>query len=61
LLLESHHLTEALEERGTQEVVDRNLVIEALKTELDTLEAEKTQLVGETAGLRAARADLEEF
>jgi hypothetical protein len=35
-------MVEALEERGTQEVVDRNLAIEALKKELNILEAEKT-------------------
>jgi len=35
-------MAEALEERSTQEVVDRNLVIEALKKEMDVLEVEKT-------------------
>ena len=37
------------------------MAIEALKKELDTLEAEKTWLAGETAGLRVAHADLEEL
>ena len=41
----------AIEERGTQEVVDRNLAIEALNKEVDTLETEKTRLVGEVGGL----------
>ena len=42
-----------------QEVVDRNQAIEALKKQVDTLEAEKTQLVGEVGGLRTAQPDLE--
>jgi hypothetical protein len=50
---------EALEERGTQEVVDRNLAIEALKKELGTLKAKKTRLVGVVGGLHAARTDLD--
>ena len=50
---------EAIEARGTQEVVNRNLAIEALKKELDTLEAEKTQLAGGVGGLSATRTDLE--
>jgi hypothetical protein len=33
---------EAIEERGTKEVVDRNLAIKALKKEVDILEIEKT-------------------
>ena len=52
---------EAIEERGTQEVVGHNLAIEALKKEVDTLKAEKTWLVGEVGGLRAAHAKLEEL
>ena len=50
---------EAIEARGTQEVVNRNLAIEALKKELDIVEAKKTQFVGEVGGLSAARTDLE--
>jgi hypothetical protein len=42
-------------------VVDRNLAIEALKKEVDTLEVEKTRLVGEVGGLRTAHAKLEEL
>ena len=42
-----------------QEVVDRNLAIEALNKEVNTLEAEKTRLVGEVGGLRTVRAELE--
>ena len=42
-------------------MVDCNLCIEALKKEVDTLEAEKTWLVGEVGGLRTAQADLEEL
>jgi len=43
-------VAEALEERSTQEVVDRNLAIEALKKEMDILEAEKTRLAVEVGG-----------
>ena len=42
-------------------MVDRNLAIEALKKEVETLEAKKTRLVGEVGGLRTARAKLEEL
>ena len=35
-------MAEVLEEHSTQEVVDRNLAIEALKKEMDILEVEKT-------------------
>jgi cell division protein FtsB len=42
-----------------QEVVDRNLAIEALKKEMETLEVEKSQLVGEVRALSIARTDLE--
>ena len=52
---------EAIEEHGTQEVVDRNLAIEALKKEVDTLEAEKTRLVEDVGGLCTAQTDLEEL
>ena len=44
-----------------REVVDRNLAIEALKKEVETLEAEKTRLVGEVGVLRIVHAELEEF
>jgi cell division protein FtsB len=47
-------MAEALEERGTQEVVDRNLAIEALKKEVETLEAEKSPLVAEVRALGVA-------
>ena len=52
---------EAIEEHGTQAVVDRNLAMEALKKEVDTLEDEKTQLAGEVGGLRTVQAELEEL
>ena len=39
-------MAEALEEHSTQEVVDCNLAIEALKKEMDILEVEKTRLAG---------------
>jgi polyhydroxyalkanoate synthesis regulator phasin len=52
-------MIEALEEHGTQEVVDDNLSIEALKKEVETLEDEKDRLVGEVGGLSVARTDLE--
>jgi hypothetical protein len=52
---------EAIEERGTKEVVDHNLAIEALKKEVETLEAKKTRLVGEVGGLRTTHAELEEL
>jgi len=42
-----------------EEVVARNLAIEALKKELETLGAKKDQLAGDVAGLRVARADFE--
>ena len=58
---QSHYVSEAIEERGTWEVVDRNLAIEALKNEVETLEAEKTWLVGEVCSLRTAHAELEEL
>ena len=37
------------------------MAIEALKNEVETLEAEKTQLVGEVGSLRIAHAELEEL
>ena len=37
-----------------EEVVDHNLAIEALKKEVEILEAEKARLVGDVAGLRVA-------
>ena len=54
-------MAEVLEEHSTQEVVDRNLAIEALKKEMDILEVEKTQLAGEVGGLRTAQAELGEL
>ena len=42
-------------------VVDQNLAIKALKNEVETLEAEKTWLVGEVGCLRTAHAKLEEL
>jgi hypothetical protein len=45
-----------LEERSTQEVVNHDAAIEALKKEVELIEAEKTRLVGEAAGLRVAHA-----
>ena len=42
-------------------MVNRNLAIEALKKEVETLDAKKTQLVGEIGGLRTIHAELEEF
>ena len=42
-------------------MVDRYLAIEALKKEVDTLEAEKIQLAGEVGGLRVVQAKLEEL
>ena len=38
-----------------------HLAIEALKKEVETLEAENTRLVGEVGGLRTVLAELEEF
>ena len=58
---QSHYLSEAIVERGTWEVVNCNLAIEALKNEVETLEAEKTWLVGAVCSLRTARAELEEL
>ena len=42
-------------------MVNHNLAIEALKNEVETLEAKKTRLVGEVGSLRTARAELEEL
>jgi prefoldin subunit 5 len=44
-----------------QAVVDRNrnLAIEALKKEVETLEAEKSQIVGEVRALGVAQTNLE--
>ena len=44
-----------------QEVVDHNLAIEALKKEVETLEAKKARLVGEVGGLCTTHAELEEL
>jgi hypothetical protein len=52
-------MAEALEEHGTREVVNRNLAIEALKKEVETLEAEKDHIEGEVGGLIVARTNLE--
>jgi Asp-tRNA(Asn)/Glu-tRNA(Gln) amidotransferase C subunit len=52
---------EAIEERGTQEVVDCNLAIEALKKEVETVEGKKTWLAGELGGLCTAQVELEEL
>lgn len=60
-ILQGHHLAEALEERGTQEVVDRNLVIEALKKELEVVEEEKKRLTAEVATLRSSRKEIEDL
>ena len=42
-------------------MVDRNLAIEALKKEVDTLEAKKTRLAREVCGLHTIQANLEEL
>lgn len=52
---------EALEERGTQAVVDRDLAIEALKKELEMVEAEKTRPAGEVAGLHASQVNFDDL
>jgi hypothetical protein len=52
-------MAEALEEHGTREVVNRNLAIEALKKEVETLEAEKDHIEGEVGGLIVAHTNLE--
>ena len=44
-------MAEALKEHSTQEVVDHNQAIEALKKEVETLEAEKDRLIGEVGVL----------
>ena len=54
-------MVEALEEHSTQEVVDHNLAIEALKKEMDILEVEKTWLAGEVGGLYTTQAELGEL
>lgn len=60
-VLQGHHLAEALEERGTQEVVDLNLAIEALKKELEVVEEEKKRLVAEVATLRSSHKEIEDL
>ena len=52
-------MAEALEERGTKEIIDHNIAIEVLKKEVKVVEAEKTWLVEEVAELYMARADFE--
>ena len=54
-------MAEALEERATQEVVDRDIAIEALKKEVEMVEVEKARLVNEVAGLHAAQSDIEDL
>ena len=54
-------MVEALEERSMQEIVDRNLAIEALKKEMNILEVEKTWLAGKVGGLRTTQAELGEL
>jgi hypothetical protein len=49
-------MVEALEERGTKEIIDRDAAIEALKKEVDVVEAEK-----EVVGLCVAHADFEDL
>jgi chromosome segregation ATPase len=51
----------ALEERSTRVLLDRNDTIEALKKEIEVLEAEKTRLSVEVGGLRTARADADDL
>ena len=50
---------EAIEEHGMQAMVDRDLAIEALKKELEMVEAKKARLTREIAGLSVARGDFE--
>ena len=52
---------EAFEERGTQAVVDRDLAIEALKKELEMVEAEKTRPAGEVAGLHTSQVNFDDL
>jgi FtsZ-binding cell division protein ZapB len=42
-------------------LLDRNDTIEALKKEIEVLEAEKTRLSAEVGGLRTARADVDDL
>lgn len=58
LHLQGHHMSAALDERSTREVLDRNDAIDALKKEVEILEAEKTWLSAEVSNLNATRADL---
>jgi hypothetical protein len=54
-------MAEALEERGTKGIIDRDVTFEVLKKEVEVVEAEKTQLAKEVAGLHMARADFEDL
>lgn len=56
-----HYLAEALEEHGTEEVVGRNLALEALKKEVEALEAEKARLEEEIGSLDFVHTKLEDL
>jgi hypothetical protein len=47
-------MAEALEERASKEVIDRDGAIEALKKEVELLKVKRAQLAGEVENLRAA-------
>jgi predicted RNase H-like nuclease (RuvC/YqgF family) len=49
----------ALQERSTCELLDCNDAIEALKKEIEVLEAEKTRLSAEVDGLRTTHANVD--
>jgi tRNA(Ser,Leu) C12 N-acetylase TAN1 len=51
----------ALEERSTCELLDRNDAIEALKKEIEVLEAEKTRLLAEVDGLRTTHTNADDL
>jgi hypothetical protein len=54
-------MAEALKERSSQEIMDRDLAIEALRAEVDRVEAGNKQLMEEVDGLRLAKKDLEDL
>ena len=56
---QGHHMTAALEERCSREVICRDEAIEALKKENETLEAEKTRLSEEVKGFASIQQAVE--
>lgn len=54
-------MVEALEERASQELINRDEAILALQKELELVTAKRKRLAKEVAGLRSAQQDFEEL